>query len=111
MRDYEIPGEARKPIGSLNLGNAKEALLLLSAAHTARWNAQTALFNLKMALAQRVIDLADHLEQQVYNTTDLPTKIDLTKQADIHHARAVAILYDLMREDDETLSSTKVNVN
>ena len=106
MRDYEIPGEARKPIGSLNLGNVKEALLLLSAAHTARWNAQTALFNLKMALAQRVIDMAEALEKEVNKASEVHIKIDLVKQADVHHARAVSILYDLMRDDEDTLSST-----
>ena len=106
MRDYEIPGEARKPLGSLKLGNAKEALLLLSAAHTARWNAEIALFNLKTALAQRLIDMAQHLEEQVYTTTDLAVKVDITRQADVLHAKVVAILYDFERGNDDTLSST-----
>ena len=112
MKDYEIPGEARKPIGSLKLGSAREALLLLSAAQTAWYNGQVALTNLKIHIAQRLMDTALHLEEQIPTTTSLATKADLAKQADVIHAKVVAVLYDLERpSNDDTLSSTKVNVN
>ena len=113
MKDYEIPGEGKRPpFGALHFDNAKEGLKLLLTAHTAYYTAQTALIQLKVALAQRVIEQATHLEQQVYATTDIPTKIDLTIQADALHSKVVTILFNLLPPDDETLSSTaKANVN
>lgn len=105
-RKYNVPGEGRPPFGKLQLDDVKQALMLLTKAHTAWYNGQIALLNLKMAIAQRLIDQALHLEQQVYATTDLPTKIDLTHQVDLLAAKVVAILYDFERGNDDTLSST-----
>ena len=107
-----MPGEGRPPIGSIKANNAKEGLNLLLTAHTAYYTARTALIKLKVALAQRVIEQAEHLEQQVYTTTDLPTKIDLTMQADALYSKVVTVLFDLMREDEDALRSmTKTNAN
>ena len=106
MKDYEIPGEARKPIGSLKLGSAREALLLLSAAQTAWYNGQVALTNLKIHIAQRLLDTALYLEEQIPNTTSLATKVDLAKQADVIHAKVVSVLYDLERpSNDDTINN------
>jgi hypothetical protein len=111
-KNYEMPGEGRPPFGALHFDNAKQALLLLAASQTAWYNAQVALANLKMAVAQRLMDTALHLEEQTYTTTDLAVKVDLTRQADVLHAKVVAVLYDLERpSNDDTLSSIKVNVN
>ena len=105
MKDYELPGEARPPFGSLRVQNASDGLNLLLTAQTAYYTAQTAAIQLKVSLAQQVILQAEHIQQQVYATSDIPTKIDLTHQADALYSKVVHILFNLFPPDDETLSS------
>ena len=71
----------------------------------AYYTAQTALIQLKVSLAQRVIEQATHLEQQVYACTEVHEKVDLTMQADALYSKVVTILFNLFPPDDETLSS------
>ena len=113
MISNEIPGEGKRPpFGALHFDNAKEGLKLLLTAHAAYYTAQTALIQLKVALAQRVIEQAEHLHSQVHATQDIHTKVDLVHQADALHSKVVTILFNLLPPDDDTLSSiAKTNVN